>query len=175
MAAGKASCRGGRDPDVHATQHLHAARDTGAVHRRDHRLVELDVAQHRVGAVAQLAAVDFGDFTGSDLLLHLGDLGDVGLEVGAGHEVLPHTGDDGRPGIIVLPEPPPGSCQIAEVIHVQRVLGLGPINGDEHDVLVVLLVVDGHLSRCSSDSDGGPVADSSRLAPLLRWEKVAHA
>ena len=134
----------GGDADVDAAEHLHAAGHAGPVDRRDDRLVELEVAQHGVGAVAQLAAVDLVDLAGRDLLLQLGDLRDVGLEVGAGHEVAVDAGDDRHPVVGVVAEAPPGVGEVAEVVEVEGVAGLGPVDGDAGDVPVDLLVVDRH-------------------------------
>ena len=60
---------GGGDADVDAAEHLHAAGHARPVDRGDDRLVELEAAQHGVGAVAELAAVDLVDLARADLLL----------------------------------------------------------------------------------------------------------
>src|SRR6185437_1222230 len=46
-----------RNADVGAVEQLHAARDTRPVHRGDDRLVDVEVAQHRLGAGAEALAV----------------------------------------------------------------------------------------------------------------------
>jgi len=53
------------------------------------------------------------------------------------------AGDDRDPQVVVFLEVAPRLRQIAEVIHVQRVLRLGTIDGDDEDVVVTRLVVDG--------------------------------
>ena len=133
------------DAHVGAAQQLHAARGAEAVDGGDDRLVDLDLGrpEHGVGAVGDPAPVDFLDVARGDLLLQLGDLGDVGLEVGAHAERLAHAGDDGHPGFVVVLEAPPGLGQIPEVVHIQRVAGR-PVDRDHDYVLVAHLVVDGH-------------------------------
>lgn len=96
------------------------------------------------GAVLEPAAVDLGDLAGADLLGQFGDLGDVGLEIGAGHEVAVDAGDDRHPGLVVVAEVLPRLGQIPEVVQVQAVAGFRSIDGDDHDVVVTPFVVDGH-------------------------------
>ena len=65
------------------------------------RLVERPVAQHRAGAVVEAVPVDLGQALLGDLLLELGDLGDVALQVGAGEERFADAGDDRDPRVVV--------------------------------------------------------------------------
>ena len=154
----KVARRGG-DADVDAAEHLHAAGHARPVDGGDDRLVELDVAEHGPGAVVEPAAVDLLDLALADLLGQLGDLRDVRLEVGAGHEVAGHARDDREPEVVVVAEVLPRAGQVAEVVEVERVAGLGPVDGDEHDVLVggaavgrVLLDMDRHERNVADTS-----------------------
>ena len=105
------------DADVDAAEHLHAAGHAGPVDGGDDRLVELDVAQHGVGAVVAAGSRrSRSTLAGADLLRQLGDLRDVGLEVGAGHEAGRYAGDDRDPRVVVVAEASPRLGQVAEVV-----------------------------------------------------------
>src|SRR4029450_11847135 len=62
-------------------------------------------------------------------------------------------GRDAHHGIVVVAEVPPRRRQVTEVVQVQGVLGLGPVDGDGDDVVVTLLVVDGHRAQESVEPD----------------------
>src|SRR5262249_27101159 len=102
----------GRDADVDASEHLHAACDARPIDGGDAGLVELCVATHGVGAVTQFAAVDLRNFAAADLLREVRDLWDVRLQVRARHEATIDTGDDREPEIVVLTEVTPGLRQV---------------------------------------------------------------
>ena len=127
----------GRHPEVAPAQHLHPPGHAGAVDGGHDRLVQLDVAEDGLGPVVEPVAVDLGDPGLLQAGREPGDLGDVGLEVGAHAEVGTHAGDDRHPGVVVVAEPLPGHPQLGEVVHVQRVAGLGTVDGDPDDVVVV--------------------------------------
>ena len=55
-------------------------------------------------------------------------------------------GHDRHPVVRVVAEPPPRVGQVAEVVEVERVPGLGPVDRDPGDVPVELLVVDRHAA-----------------------------
>ena len=100
--------------------------------------------QHGLGPVVEAVAVDLLEPLLGDLLLVLGDLGDVLLEIRTDEERVLDAGDDRHPGVLVGVEPVPRLPQELEVLHVRGVAGLGPVDGDEHDVLVVVFVVNRH-------------------------------
>ena len=76
------------------------------------------------------------DLTAADLLGQLGDLGDVGLEVGAGHEAAVHARDDRHPEVVVLAEVAPRLRQVAEVVQVEAFFASGRSIVMTHDVIV---------------------------------------
>jgi hypothetical protein len=135
---------GARDADVDAPQHLHPAGGAEAVHGRDDRLPDLRPAQHRLRAVVEPVTVDLAEALVLNPLGNLGDLGDVLLEVGAGEEGVAHARDDGDPRLGVVVEALPRHAELLEVLHVGRVAGLGPIDRDADDVVVVPFVMNRH-------------------------------
>ena len=140
-------------PQVATSEHLHAAGHTGPVHGGDDRFVQLHAAEHGPHPVVDPVAVQFLQLATGDVLLQLGDLGDVGLEIGTHAEGVTHAGDDGHPGLVLLTETVPGHPQLGEVVHVETVHGLGSVDGDPHHMVVTGLVVDGHAISSARGED----------------------
>ena len=150
------------DPEVASAEHLHASGHARPVDRGDDRLVELDVAEDGLDPVVETVAVDLGHAVLSHPVLHLRDLGDVRLEVGPDAEVLADPGDDRDPRIVVVAEALPRSAELREVLHIERIAGLWPVDGDQDDVVVALLVVNGH-----GEGLGGAYSSSLELKARL--------
>jgi len=167
IAAGKASWRGSRtvvprlrrapawlhhaeggvgrgDADVDPAEHLHAPATHGPPTAATIGLYSLTLRSTGVDAVGQPAPST--SFTSPEAICFWSSVtwGNERLEVGARHEGIVDAGDDGDPRIRVVLEPPPRAGQVAEVVHVEGVARLGPVDGDDGDVVVAHLVVDGH-------------------------------
>src|SRR5699024_1252721 len=83
--------------------------------RREHaRFVASYDARDRPRAVFAAVAVALLLFALAVLLRELGDLRDVGLEVGAGLDLAGHTGDDRQPDVFVVAEVATRLRQVAE-------------------------------------------------------------
>ena len=137
-----------READVGAVEHLHATGDARPVHRRDDRLVDVEVAQHRLGPRPELLAV-----VGSGR----GEQRDVVAQVAAGAERVVDPGEDRDPGVGIVTEALPGVGEGVEVLEIERVAAGRTVDGDRHHV-----VVDGVVDRHGPDGTG------------LRWRHDRH-
>ena len=122
----------GDDPDVGEQRVLEPGGDRPAVDGRDHRLEHVDAPG--VAAVAG-GVVDVG----AELVpFRPRPVGGV-LEVPAGAERLARAGDHEHERLVVVAKPPPGVVEL--VVHPprDRVALLGPVVGEDGDVVVDLV------------------------------------
>jgi hypothetical protein len=131
----------GGDADIRALEHLHPARCADAVHRRDHRLEEVALAQHGhqrrpgIELLAEQRGVEAGELV--DLLGHLGD---EFLQVGADAEVaISCAGHDRDPGLGILAKIRPGHGEQAHGRQIQGVATLRPVDRHVGDPVPLLV------------------------------------
>ena len=162
-------CRVGADPEVRVPHHLETARRADPVDRGDNGLVERELR-----AVGQRRAVtQDGDqgvrhrvrrallrhlrLAGLELVGPFGDDRDEALQVRPDAVHVADAGEDGDPRLVVVAEADPRVGELAEVLEVEGVPPLGPVDRDRDDA-TPLLVVDRHR-RCLHRSLGAtPVA-----------------
>ena len=126
-----------RHPDVAAEHQLEPASERVTVHGRDDGLPDLHAAGD--AAESRVVVAPSGPWFAERLWDHL-------LQIGAGGErLLAGSGQDRHPRLRVVAEPHPGVDQLPVRLGIDRVHGLGPVQRDRHDV-VLLLVEKSHGS-----------------------------
>jgi hypothetical protein len=128
----------------------------------------------RSTAFVQAIALDLGQAFCRDLLLELGDLGDVLLEIGAGEKRVAHAGDNCDPRSVVVAETIPGLTQQFEMLHIRAVPRFRPIDRDQHDMIGIALIVDRHGAD-SSDAASPSASRQVHRAPSVTGQAMRRS
>ena len=123
----------GGDADVAGERLLETAGERPAVDGPDDRLGDPVQA---AGEAAEAQLHDLADPPGRGVP-H--DRRDVGLEVGAGAERVAGAGQDGHVDGVVVAKVRPGPDEQVLGVRVDRVAGLGPVQGDVGDPVALLV------------------------------------
>jgi hypothetical protein len=125
------ACGAGGDADVAGEREFHAARQRVAVNGGDQRLPGLEAT----GYSAEVEAVE------AVLAREAAQLRNQFLQIGPCAEgAIARSGENGDPDIGVVPDICPNANQLVVGGDVDRVEGVGPVDGDRGDVIAAFIL-----------------------------------